>query len=70
MKKYNIVVFFALFCFSISSYAENEKKFTDATGQEVSCSIDNGMTHCKNNQGETLICSNSDSGYICSSEDE
>lgn len=53
-----------------SAFAANIKNFIDARGQHVSCMVEKENVHCENEKGEALICSNSDSGYICSSDQE
>lgn len=60
----------ALILLSFSIHAETKEAkttFSDDSGNQISCLIDvNGETHCKNSNGDNVICANSDNGYICS----
>lgn len=72
MKNTQLSLFFLVTIISMtpSAFASNIKTFIDAKGQHVSCIVDKENVHCENEKGEALICSNSDSGYLCSSDQE
>lgn len=61
---------FISFIISSNVYAdESVKRFTDANGNEISCTVDsNGSLSCYNNNKDVVICANSDNGYICSKD--
>ena len=66
---YKIKVFLSCILLLSAShvYADNVKSFTDSEGDHISCKIDKtGETSCSNEQGESVICANTDKGYSCS----
>lgn len=72
MKNKPLFLFFLTIMISLTphAFASNIKNFIDAKGQHVSCMVEKENIHCENEKGETLICSNSDAGYLCSSDQE